>query len=207
MLITTGRIENGRTDNGNPPDISHIITEDDTPVSSLFSEKQHRLLTSPLYISWRPGHPFLACSNVGIFHELHEPAIVADMFLSMDVRRPDDLWEKRHRSYFVWEYGKPPEVAVDIFVDITREEADEKRLAYAKIGVSYYYLISVILTGRGRPVCLPSPGCDMSGSGGHVPARTGQSHRTAPAISRLPESLRSGTTSSSILCIWFSRRC
>jgi hypothetical protein len=37
-----------------PPDTSHLITEDDTPVDKLFSEKQQRLLTEPLYSSW-PG--------------------------------------------------------------------------------------------------------------------------------------------------------
>lgn len=34
------------------PDTSGLITEDDTPVDSLPSEKQQRLLTEPLYSSW-----------------------------------------------------------------------------------------------------------------------------------------------------------
>ncbi len=36
------------------PDVSHLITEDDTPVDNLFSEKQQRLLTRPLYVTSKP---------------------------------------------------------------------------------------------------------------------------------------------------------
>ena len=35
------------------PDVEHLVTEDDTPVDNVFSEKQQRLLTEPLYSS--PG--------------------------------------------------------------------------------------------------------------------------------------------------------
>ena len=38
-----------------PPDVSHLVTEDDAPVESLFHEKQMRLLVEPLYSSWRPA--------------------------------------------------------------------------------------------------------------------------------------------------------
>jgi hypothetical protein len=38
------------------PDIQGLITEDDTPVDNLPSEKQQRLLTEPLYSAWAgPG--------------------------------------------------------------------------------------------------------------------------------------------------------
>ena len=33
-------------------DLSHIVTEDDTPVDNLFSERQMRLLVESLYVSW-----------------------------------------------------------------------------------------------------------------------------------------------------------
>ena len=124
-----------------PPDISHIITEDDTPVDNMFSEKQQRLLTESLNISWRPGRPFLAAANVGIFYATHEPPIVPDMFLSLDVRAPDDLWEKRNRSYFLWEYGKPPEVAVEVVSNTKGGEASGKFVTYAKVGVRYYVIL------------------------------------------------------------------
>jgi hypothetical protein len=55
------------------PDVSHLITEDDTPVDNIFSEKQQRLLTSPLYDGWiGPGNErkFVAFANVGLFYAL-----------------------------------------------------------------------------------------------------------------------------------------
>ena len=37
-------------------DIESLVTEDDTPVDNMPSEKQQRLLTEPLYSSWAgPG--------------------------------------------------------------------------------------------------------------------------------------------------------
>lgn len=98
-------------------DIQDLITEDDTPVDNLLSEKQQRLLTEPLYSSWTgpgEGRPFLAAANVGIVYQIHNPAIVPDMFLSLDVQVADDWWQKAHRSYFLWEFGKPPELALEI---------------------------------------------------------------------------------------------
>jgi len=81
--------------------LDHLITEDDTPVDNFFSEKQQRLLTEPLYSSWPgPGEdrPFLVAANVGVFYSISEPAIVPDIFLSLDVRMAEDWWETRGRS-------------------------------------------------------------------------------------------------------------
>jgi Uma2 family endonuclease len=120
------------------PDISHIVTEDDEPVDNIFSEKQQRLLAESLNCSWNPGHPFIAASNVGIFYAVHEPPVVPDMFLSMDVQLPEDIWEKRHRSYFLWEYQKPPEIVVEIVSNTKGKEVREKFVKYLAIGVRYY---------------------------------------------------------------------
>ena len=57
-------------------DIQCLITEDDTPVDNLPSEKQQRLLTEPLYSAWAgpgEGRTFLAAANVGIFAHLAQP--------------------------------------------------------------------------------------------------------------------------------------
>ncbi len=122
------------------PDISHIVTEDDTPVDNLFSEKQQRLLAGSLNCCWNPGRPFVAAANVGVFYSLHEPPIVPDMFLSMDVTLPDDLWKKRNRSYFSWEYGKPPDVAVEVVSNRVGAEIAEKIPKYENARVSYYII-------------------------------------------------------------------
>jgi hypothetical protein len=50
------------------PNVDHLVTEDDTPVDNIFSEKQQRLLTEPLYSSWGMAgerRPFVAMANVG----------------------------------------------------------------------------------------------------------------------------------------------
>lgn len=125
------------------PDIDALITEDDTPVDNLPSEKQQRLLTEPLYSSWAgPGdnRPFLAAANVGVFSQTRTPAIVPDMFLSLDVTVAQDWWRKEHRSYFIWEFGKPPEVVVEIVSNTEGGEDNEKRRKYAWMKVPFYVI-------------------------------------------------------------------
>jgi Uma2 family endonuclease len=118
--------------------LEQLITEDDEPVDNIFSAKQQRLLVSPLYSSWQPGRPFLADSNVGVFSDVKQSPIVPDMFLSMDVRITEDWFAKEHRSYFIWEFGKPPEVAVEVVSNKEGEEAGSKIQKYARLGVRYY---------------------------------------------------------------------
>jgi Uma2 family endonuclease len=125
------------------PDIQSLITEDETPVDNLPSEKQQRLLTEPLYSSWAgpgEGRPFLAAANVGVFYMARNPAIVPDMFLSLDVQVAEDWWQKEHRSYFLWEFGKPPDLVLEIVSNKEGEEAGEKKDKYAWMRVSYYVI-------------------------------------------------------------------
>lgn len=125
------------------PDVQDLITEDDTPVDNIPSEKQQRLLTEPLYSSWqhsRPGGVFLAAANVGIFAAVRNPAIVPDMFLSLDVNVSEDWWRKEHRSYFLWEFGKPPEVVLEIVSNTEGRENTTKRQRYAQMRVEYYVI-------------------------------------------------------------------
>lgn len=128
------------------PDVSALVTEDDTPVDNLFSEKQQRLLTGPLYASWGGPPPdesgarrtFLATANVGLFDTPKRPPLVPDAMVSLDVQAPDELWEKNHRSYFVWEYGKPPEVVIEVVSNREGDELGLKRRRYATMRVWHY---------------------------------------------------------------------
>lgn len=125
------------------PDIQDLTTEDDTPVDNLPSEKQQRLLTEPLYSSWRgPGdnRPFLAATNVGVFSQTRTPAIVPDMFLSLDVTVAQEWWRKEHRSYFIWEFGKPPDLVLEIVSNTEGGEDTEKRRKYAWMRVLFYVI-------------------------------------------------------------------
>ena len=123
------------------PNVDHLVTEDGKPVDNIFSEKQQRLLTEPLFSSWPgpgEGRPFVAMSNVGLFYAVHRPPYVPDMMLSLDVELPADLWPKEHRSYFVWEYGKMPEVVVEVVSNREGGEDSDKLKGYAQIGICYY---------------------------------------------------------------------
>ena len=122
------------------PSIDHIITEDEAPMDNVFSEKQQRLLTEPLYTSWQPGRPFVAMANVGLFFAPKQFPFVPDALLSLDVSFPQDLHPKANRSYFVWEYGKPPNIVIEIVSNKEGREDTEKIIGYARMGIAYYVI-------------------------------------------------------------------
>ena len=123
--------------------VEQLVTEDDTPVDNLFSKTQQRLLTGALKESWigpGEGRPFIVAANVGVFHSPYEPPLVPDVFLSLDVRRPPDWWDRPGRSYLIWHYGKPPDVVIEVVSNSKGGEAGAKRELYAEFGVPYYVI-------------------------------------------------------------------
>jgi Putative restriction endonuclease len=128
------------------PDLSNLVTEDDTPLDSMLSEKNQRVLTEPLYSSWAgppPGEggaprPFLALANVGLFPSPREPPVVPDVMLSLDVEAPADFGAKEHRSYFVWMFGKPPDVVIEIVSNREGDELGVRFQRYRRMRVAYY---------------------------------------------------------------------
>ncbi len=56
----------------------------------------------------------------------------------MRVQIPKDWSEKRNHSYFVWNFGKPPEVAIEIVSHKIGNELGSKLEDYAVVGVGYY---------------------------------------------------------------------
>lgn len=127
------------------PDVSGLVTEDDAPLVNLYSEKQQRLLTEPLYAGWAapadddsaPG-AFVAMANVGLFATVKEPPLVPDALVSVEVTLPDDVWCKEHRSYFVWEYGKVPDVVIEVVSNREGGELSTKLRRYARMRVPFY---------------------------------------------------------------------
>jgi hypothetical protein len=129
------------TDLPTPPDTSHLITEDDTPVDNWFSEKNQRLLAGPLNDARQRlfgGRPSVAAANVGVFNSIRQAAIVPDVFLSLDAEMGEDWWETSGRSYLVWEAGKPPDVVIEIVSNTKGAELQQKRQRYARMRVIYY---------------------------------------------------------------------
>ncbi len=121
------------------PDISHLVIEDDEPVDNMYSERQQSLLTECLYTSWNPGRPFVALANVGMFYALKKPAYVPDFLLSVDVTPPPDLRQKKNLTYLVWEFGKRPDLVVEVVSNIDRHE-ERKLVGYAEVGIPYYVI-------------------------------------------------------------------
>ncbi len=140
----------------------NLVTEDDVPVDNLFSAKQRRLLVEPLYSSWQPPateedqvpRVFLADSDVGIFISPYQPPLAPDMFLSLDVAPNPAYLADEHRSYFVWEYGKAPEVAIEIVSNRKGKEMDEKFQRYARMGIGYYVVFDPFRVLREEPLLV-----------------------------------------------------
>jgi len=121
------------------PDVSHLVTEDDTPVDNLIQEKLQRFLVHCLYSSLKLGIPFLAAADLGLFYGINQTESLApDVLLSLDVSVPEDWSEQRKRSYFIWEFGKPPDAIVEIVSNKKGGELSDKLQKYAQIGVAYY---------------------------------------------------------------------
>ena len=122
------------------PSVEHLVTEDGKPVDNIFSEKQQRLLTEPLYTSWRIDTPFLALANVGLFYSVRVPPFVPDVLLSLNSQAPENLFPKTNRSFFVWEYGKSPDVVIEIVSNREGNEDTDKLFGYAQIGIPFYVI-------------------------------------------------------------------
>jgi len=127
-------------------DESRLVTEDDTPLDGILTEKQERILSEPLYTSWSgpapaedgTPRPFAVLANVGLFSTPEEQPVVPDLMLSLDVTIPPDLEEKKNRSYFLWRYGKPPEVVIEIVSNKKGGELGARQARYARMRVDHY---------------------------------------------------------------------
>ncbi|BAY85217.1 hypothetical protein NIES267_47160 [Calothrix parasitica NIES-267] len=75
---------------------------------------------------------------VGVYYTDLKPAIVPDVFLSLNAEVPQNWWEKHNRCYMVWRFGKPPEVAIEIVSNKVGDELGEKLRIYEHMRASYY---------------------------------------------------------------------
>jgi len=124
----------------NWPKIDHLVKENDMPVNNFPLARQQRLLVESLYNSWTPpdSQAFIADANIGIFYVVNKPPVVPDVFLSLDIQMSDDDWEKKHRCYFCWEYGKPPDLVIEIVSNLEEYENESKLQNYARMRIPYY---------------------------------------------------------------------
>jgi hypothetical protein len=137
-------------------DVSHLVTETDDPLDNRYTEKQQRLLVSALYSSWEGPPPmeddgppsadssqrraFVALANVGLFADTHQQAIVPDVMVSADVTFPTEMHRKGQKSYFVWEFGKVPDVVIEVVSNTEGGELDTKKSRYARMRIGTYVI-------------------------------------------------------------------
>jgi len=133
------------------PDLSKLVLEDDTPLDSFINEKQQRLLTTVLYSGGDTGItvPFIAAANVGLFSSIRQPGVAPDVFLSINITGAEDWWERQVRSYLFWEFGKPPEIAIEIVSPTPGNELGSKLIDYARMRIPYYVVYDPLRELRG----------------------------------------------------------
>ena len=124
------------------PNYDLLVTEDDKPVDSIYAERQHWLLTTPLNESWKgpgDGCAFFCTTDVALFHTAKEPPFAPDALLSLGVAPPQgDLSLKENRSYFIWKYGKPPDALVEVVSGTDGGELTTKLKGFARLRATYY---------------------------------------------------------------------
>lgn len=122
------------------PDTSNMILEDDTPLDSFINEKQQRLLTTVFYSGAEIpiNVPFIVAANVGLFSHVRDSGIVPDVFLSLNIIGEKEWWERNVRSYLFWEFGKPPDVVIEIVSPTPGNELGSKLTDYAALRIPYY---------------------------------------------------------------------
>jgi hypothetical protein len=95
------------------------------------------------------SNPFLTTGKIaGKAEEIDFPDVseliteddFIDSFVSFDVEVPQDWWEKPNRCYFVWVFGKSPEIVVEIVSNQVGKELVKKLKTYEQMRVSYYAL-------------------------------------------------------------------
>lgn len=123
------------------PDISHIEIEDGEPVDNIFSEKQQQLLLDCLEASLHEElRPVVALANVGLFASPDQPPLVPDVMVTFQKTAPGPLDKKKNKTYFIWNYGTPPDIVIEIVSNREGGEATHKLQKYAEWRVGHYVI-------------------------------------------------------------------
>ncbi|MGB3514368.1 MAG: Uma2 family endonuclease [Microcoleaceae cyanobacterium] len=117
------------------PDTTNMILEDDTPLDSFIDEKQQRILTTVFYSSAEIpiNAPFIVGANLGLFSHVGDSGIVPDVFLSLNIPGGEQWWERNVRSYLFWEFGKSPDIVIEIVSPTPGNELGSKLTSYAQL--------------------------------------------------------------------------
>jgi Uma2 family endonuclease len=125
---------------------AEAITEDDQPLDNMLSERQMHLLFEALHSSWKPTNakgeprPFFVMVNVGVYYRTFTPPIVPDVALVMNVPLTEGYKYKNDLTYFGWDYGKVPDVVIEIVSNDEGGEDTSKLEIYEENGFKNYVI-------------------------------------------------------------------
>jgi len=120
------------------------IVEAEDPLDSPYSEISQYLLFDPINTSFvpppdplRPGvlRDFWASADVGITLDGRICILAPDLFISMDVKRPEN-WQK-NRAYHLRKF-KVPEIVVEVVSNDEGNELTTRPVQYAEWRIKYY---------------------------------------------------------------------
>ncbi|NEP82186.1 MAG: Uma2 family endonuclease [Okeania sp. SIO3B3] len=77
-------------------------------------------------------------ANVGLFSYVGDSGIVPDVFLSLNIPGGENWWKHNHRSYLFWEFGKSPDIVIEIVSQTPGNELGSKLTDYAQLRIPYY---------------------------------------------------------------------
>ena len=117
---------------------SNVIIENDLPLS-FRNEKQQRLLTNVFYSGAEIpiNVPFIAAANVGLFSGVGYPGTVPDVFLSLNIKGSENWWQRNIYSYLFWEFGKSPDIVIDVVSPISANKLTNKFILYSRLRIAY----------------------------------------------------------------------
>ena len=109
-------------------------------VNSFMKEKQQRLLTTVFHSGAEIpiNVPFIAAAKVPLLSHVRDSGTVPDVFLSLNIIGTQEWWKRNIRYYLFWEFGKSPDIAIEIVSMTPDNELGSKLTDYARLRVPYY---------------------------------------------------------------------
>lgn len=121
------------------PTSAELPDSDDTPVDNELQNLIPNLLEAILALAWLERMDWFFGVDMGIYHTPGEPPLVPDSFLSLGVER--FIGEEGRLSYVLWEEDNVvPLWALEVVSKTYSGEYEQKKLAYAQLGILYYVI-------------------------------------------------------------------
>ncbi len=128
------------------PTSAELPDSDDTPVDNELQNLIPNLLEAVLALAWSERTDWFFGVDMGIYHTPGEPPLVPDGFLSLGVDR--FIGEEGRLSYVLWEEDNVvPLWVLEVVSKTYSGEYEQKKIAYAQLGILYYIIYA---PGRGK---------------------------------------------------------